>query len=154
MFAGNHAQYAALLIVGLCRLLGRREKFKPHVVRLPMCAAAAMPRIRIILRLPGQKRADGQLPRQFGIAAVVVVVVVRQNQCIDLADAERVQVRQHGLRGLVARIEQNVLRARLHRQALPHVPNMDAQRSIRRRRVSGPCGDDAAGERFQACAAR
>ena len=78
-----------------------------------MRAAAAMPRIRIILRLSRQKRTDGQLPRQFGIAAVVVVVVVRQNQRVDLADAERVQVRQHGLCGLVARVEQNVLRARL-----------------------------------------
>ena len=156
VFAGNHAQYAALLVVGLCRLLGRREKFKPHAVRLPMRAAAAMPRIRIILRLPRQKRADGHLPRQFGIATVVVVVVVRQNQRVDLADAERVQVRQHGLRGLVARVEQDILRVRLqqYRQALPHVPNVDTQRSVRHRRVSGPSGDDAAGERFQACAAR
>nr|AAB32262.1 orf2 gene product [Neisseria gonorrhoeae] len=103
----------------------RPQKLEIHAVPLPTLFRT-MPRPLIKFRLSGINPAVRYLADCLK-AAVVVAVVMRQNQLVQTADTRRIQTRHDTrlCRRYRSRIEKQmaVCRPHKHRQALPRIPN-------------------------------
>lgn len=103
----------------------RPQKLEIYAVPLPTLFRT-MPRPLIKFRLPGINPAGGNIPHRPK-TAVVVAVVMRQNQLVQTADTRRIQTRHNPrlCRRCSSSVKQKMMICRLnrHRQTLPRIPN-------------------------------
>ena len=125
--AGRYAEYAAFPIIIDVFAFRRHQKLEIYSVPLPTLFRT-MPRPLIKFRLPGINPAVRYLADCLK-TAVVVAVVMRQNQLVQTADTRRIQARHNPRlrRRCSSGVKQKMMICRpyQHRQTLTRIPNDD-----------------------------